>query len=303
MREPPTRNRLPRNRPRGDRARWSRVGRGVLVVVTVVVVTVVGVAGVGLGVPGGGGGAVRADSEPPPSLSDDDDAPPRDPVWRYRGPDGRLVFTDRLSGVPRDAREVREVDLNAVSLNVALGNDLQDRLAEELDRLGLRVDGDPVGGALPPGDERLDAAGVAEALSLEQERARLLVDEGCAEVRGDDAPGEVRTLLERLFTDHVHLPVLAVFALVLIGLGPAMSRRLGAPQWVRLITFLLPLLGFLAFTTSTAVEAARLRRRFQEAVRACDPERSLGPLDSARALSERLELVDTLRVITTRRGL
>jgi len=229
------------------------------------------------------------------------DAGPAPPVvWRYRTPGGREAFTGHLGRIPSQAQDVAPVDLSEVSLNVALGNDLRDRIAEQLAAEGLALPDRPLGGALPAGDERLDEEGVVQALDLEKERAEMVRSEACAEAREGDGPDR---LIERLWTDHLHLPVLAVLALLLVAAGPAMARRISAPQWIRFVTFVLPLLGFLGFTTSTVVEAARLQRRMREAVRVCDPALVLGPLDSAQALTERLELVDALRAVTTKRGL
>lgn len=77
------------------------------------------------------GGALTqpALAEPPPAPA----APQQ--IYKYKGKDGRIVYTNILDEVPPDQRKGGAVDLSKVALNTAVGNDLNKRLAEEHDKL------------------------------------------------------------------------------------------------------------------------------------------------------------------------
>lgn len=211
-------------------------------------------------------------------------------VWRYRTPDGRDAFVPSLAAIPPGAQGVEPVDLADTPLNVALGNELRDAVADP----AVVPDG-----AAEPDDRILGAPDVEQALALERERAELVRSEACERAR----EGKAEPFSRRVLREHVHLPILALVALLLVGLGPSMARRYAAPQWMRFVAFALPMLGFLAMTTSTVIEASRLQRAVRESSRVCDPGLRFGPLDSARALEQRLEVVDTLRAYVGQRGL
>lgn len=245
---------------------------------------------------GPAGPARAAPDEAPPASADVEGrrGAPAAPVWRYRLPGGREGFAPTLDGVPAGATDVAPLDLRDTALNVEVGNALRDAAPIAAgDEAWPR-------NAAPGGPDRVLAPGeIARAVALERERGALVRSEVCARARA----GDIEPLSERLLRDHLHLPVLALVALVLVGLVPSMATRFAAPQWMRLVSFVLPLLGFLAMTTSTLVEAARLQKAVRHAAEACDPGLALGPLDSAHALEARLEVVDALRAYVGERGL
>lgn len=60
-------------------------------------------------------------------------APPAMPqqIYKYKTPDGRIVYTNILDEVPPEQRVGGKVDLSKVALNTSVGNDINGRLAEE----------------------------------------------------------------------------------------------------------------------------------------------------------------------------
>lgn len=53
------------------------------------------------------------------------------PIYRYTNQAGRVVYTNIADDVPLDQRGAARVDLSRVSVNAAIGNELNARLAEE----------------------------------------------------------------------------------------------------------------------------------------------------------------------------
>lgn len=71
--------------------------------------------------------ASPADAAPGPEAAP---AAPQQ-IYKYKTKDGRIVYTNILDEVPPEQRGGGEVDLTKVALNTSVGNDLNERLADE----------------------------------------------------------------------------------------------------------------------------------------------------------------------------
>jgi len=177
-------------------------------------------------------------------------------TYRYRLPNGRWAFTGSLDSVPPDLRDSAEpMDLSHVSLNIELGNEIRDAIAEE--------------------------------------HRQLSSSSGCvmATIEAD------QDTFERMLVHHQPTMGIALVALILILTAPMAIRHFGAPEWSRVLMFVLPILGLLGALTFGIGEARKGLAHAREGADLCDPERF-----AAAPLQERQERLRRLDEFLAREG-
>jgi hypothetical protein len=194
-------------------------------------------------------------------------------IYRYKNDRGRTVFVNGLRRVPERYRAgARPVDLSHISLNRQLGNELRTEVDRQLERLEqrrqkqARVQRRTAGGA--PCVPRVTAIGSPDA-------------------------GWPRELWRR----HGHLVLISAVLLALLIATPFVVRRVQPERWVRLLMFVLPLLGAAVLMGYAALNTSRAVRGARQSIQRCPPPAAADPLAREARESDREALLELRRAL------